>query len=233
VLKGQLQVELYPPERDDASTAKTPAPSSLSPLERELSGALRALRSSLAKAQAVPPFVVFSDASLEDMARRKPITLEAFAEVEGAGKAKQEKYGGAFVKEIYSFLNSRGLLSLGTTYGSAPPASPKPHRLDLTPTVLETERLLAEGHTLDSIAELRGISTSAIAEHITRLLEHNHPVDIWKHITPSQLEAVRPHLPLYTAEKRLKPIFDALGGELNYGQIRLALAWLQKQGVNL
>lgn len=64
---------------------------------------LRALRMQLAKEAGVPPFVVFSDKSLRDMASRMPATEEEFLEVNGVGAAKLERYGEAFLEEIRSF----------------------------------------------------------------------------------------------------------------------------------
>ncbi|WP_212391249.1 DNA helicase RecQ [Sporosarcina beigongshangi] len=61
---------------------------------------LRVLRRQLAQDAGVPPFVVFSDKSLQDMAARMPITEEDFLAVNGVGQAKLERYGEAFMNEI-------------------------------------------------------------------------------------------------------------------------------------
>jgi ATP-dependent DNA helicase RecQ len=66
--------------------------------------ALRILRKKLADEQHVPPYVVFSDASLRDMAARAPMDLDAFAGVNGVGKYKLDRYGEAFITEIREFL---------------------------------------------------------------------------------------------------------------------------------
>ncbi len=64
---------------------------------------LRALRMKLAQEAGVPPFVVFSDKTLRDMAARMPVTNEDFLEVNGVGLAKLERYGEAFMEEISAF----------------------------------------------------------------------------------------------------------------------------------
>lgn len=61
---------------------------------------LRALRMKLAQEAGVPPFVVFSDKTLRDMAARMPVTNDDFLEVNGVGLAKLERYGEAFMEEI-------------------------------------------------------------------------------------------------------------------------------------
>lgn len=64
---------------------------------------LRALRMKLAQEAGVPPFVVFSDKTLRDMAAKMPVTEEAFLEVNGVGTAKLERYGEVFMDEIKSY----------------------------------------------------------------------------------------------------------------------------------
>ena len=62
--------------------------------------ALRVLRRKIAEERGVPPYVVFSDASLHDMARARPMTLEAFREVKGVGDWKLETFGERFVAAV-------------------------------------------------------------------------------------------------------------------------------------
>ena len=62
--------------------------------------ALRALRRTIADERGVPPYLVFSDASLRDMARLRPITLDEFREVKGVGDWKLEAFGDRFVAAV-------------------------------------------------------------------------------------------------------------------------------------
>jgi ATP-dependent DNA helicase RecQ len=62
--------------------------------------ALRLLRRRIAEERGVPPYVVFSDASLRDMARARPMSLEAFREVKGVGDWKLETFGERFVAAV-------------------------------------------------------------------------------------------------------------------------------------
>ncbi|MCM3610066.1 DNA helicase RecQ [Planococcus sp. MERTA32b] len=64
---------------------------------------LRKIRKELADQGGVPPFVIFSDKSLQDMCARRPKTAEEFLEVNGVGANKLEKYGEAFLSAIRSF----------------------------------------------------------------------------------------------------------------------------------
>jgi ATP-dependent DNA helicase RecQ len=62
--------------------------------------ALRALRKRLADEAGMPPYIVFNDASLRDMAQRQPTTLEEFSNIAGVGQAKLARYGDQFVELI-------------------------------------------------------------------------------------------------------------------------------------
>ena len=65
---------------------------------------LRELRKRLADDKNIPPFVIFSDATLSDMSQQKPITQEAMLNVSGVGQQKYQQYGEIFINEIKMFL---------------------------------------------------------------------------------------------------------------------------------
>jgi ATP-dependent DNA helicase RecQ len=66
----------------------------------ELFERLRALRKRLADEHGLPPYVVFHDATLREMAARRPLTLDEFAELPGVGQAKLARYGDQFIAAI-------------------------------------------------------------------------------------------------------------------------------------
>ena len=68
--------------------------------DQDLFRALRVRRSALAKAEAVPAYVVLPDKSLIDMTRRRPATLAEMAEVHGIGEAKLKRYAAEFLAVI-------------------------------------------------------------------------------------------------------------------------------------
>ena len=70
------------------------------PLDEDLLTALKSLRFRLAKEQGLPSYMIFSNATLTDMARRRPKSLPDFLEVSGVGQVKAEKYGQVFLEEL-------------------------------------------------------------------------------------------------------------------------------------
>lgn len=80
-----------------ASAAELP---DLTPEQAELFEALRSLRTRLAREQQVPPYLIFNNATLEDMCRKRPTTPDELLEVSGVGAKKAERYGEAFLEVI-------------------------------------------------------------------------------------------------------------------------------------
>ena len=68
--------------------------------EEDLFEVLRALRKELAKDRGVPPFVVFSDRTLREMAREKPTTPNEMRQITGVGAVKLHEYGDDFIRQI-------------------------------------------------------------------------------------------------------------------------------------
>lgn len=65
---------------------------------------LKKVRLDLSKKRNVPPFIIFSDASLKDMATYKPVSEEAFLQIKGVGDKKLIQYGDIFIAEISEFI---------------------------------------------------------------------------------------------------------------------------------
>jgi len=76
-------------------------------VDKDLFERLKELRKGIAAKEGVPAYIVFSDASLRDMCRKKPASLVQFSAVNGVGAVKLEKYGEAFVEAIKQITNNR------------------------------------------------------------------------------------------------------------------------------
>jgi len=75
-----------------------------------LMGMLKELRKKVAKKLGVPPFVVFQDPSLEDMALKYPITIDELSNVHGVGEGKAKKYGNEFVELIARYVEDNDII---------------------------------------------------------------------------------------------------------------------------
>ena len=102
VLRGERTVHLVP-QRAVKPVVKTRAEQEAwEDVDPGLFESLRALRRDLARRRGVPPYVVFNDASLRDMVRRRPATPDEFLAVHGVGKKKLKDYGELFMERIAS-----------------------------------------------------------------------------------------------------------------------------------
>jgi ATP-dependent DNA helicase RecQ len=104
VLRGEQKVTLrrdQPTSRTkkDARASKT---AEMPPSAQSMFQALRTLRAQLAKAQGVPPYLVFHDTTLRAMAEARPQSLDAMASLPGVGRAKLDRYGATFLAVIRS-----------------------------------------------------------------------------------------------------------------------------------
>ena len=103
MLRGERRIELRrDPEAKRASRAerRTAAKVIEDPAAEALFQALRAKRMELARAQGVPPYVIFHDATLVEVALRRPIDRDALATVPGIGAAKLARYGEAILNVV-------------------------------------------------------------------------------------------------------------------------------------
>ena len=101
VLRGESELLLRrDPPVAKAKRERTARGARLSPDRHDLWEALRQRRRELAEGQRVPPYVIFHDASLQEMAERRPRTLEEFADISGVGEAKLRRYGQTFLDII-------------------------------------------------------------------------------------------------------------------------------------
>ncbi|WP_299257143.1 ATP-dependent DNA helicase RecQ [uncultured Aquimarina sp.] len=78
--------------------------------DNRLVGMLKDLRKSVAKKLGVPPFVVFQDPSLEDMALKYPVNIEELGNVHGVGEGKAKKYGKEFVALISKYVEENDIM---------------------------------------------------------------------------------------------------------------------------
>jgi len=102
LLKGEETPRLLRPAKKHVKVPK-PAKDSWENVNRGLFEVLRNLRREIANKKGVPAYIVFSDVTLRDMARRKPSTPDEFLKVSGVGLKKEEQYGTVFLNAIKTY----------------------------------------------------------------------------------------------------------------------------------
>jgi ATP-dependent DNA helicase RecQ len=100
--RGRERQTARPDRKTGTSTA------ALDPAARSLWEALRAWRLEEARRQELPPYVIFHDSTLTEVARRRPSSLAALAEIPGVGRSKLERYGGAVIAVVIESMTGAG-----------------------------------------------------------------------------------------------------------------------------
>ena len=98
-------VSMRLPQAEASAPVSSPVGGEQSP---DLLAMLKRLRWKIAMQESVPAYIIFSNATLEDMARKAPTTLEAFAKVNGVGSVKVKRFGEVFVDAIADYLQEHG-----------------------------------------------------------------------------------------------------------------------------
>ncbi len=172
-----------------------------------LDEALRGVRRSLANEQQVPPYIIFSDATLEELIEQKPTNTGQLRSVTGFGDKKIKRYGEAVVDTILAQLKSAPADKSGTK-----------------DTRLVTYAMYKEGQAVPTIARERNLKISTIYSHLAELCEEGHDVDLSQFLQKHERKAIFAALDELGVDVALKPLYKKLGEEINYDKLKLARA---------
>lgn len=177
---------------------------------------LRELRKRLADEKNMPPFVIFSDATLSDMSQKKPLSQIEMLNVSGVGEMKYQQYGEIFIREIASFLKTVSGInsaSLGVN------------------TYEFTFKLYQEGNSVEEIAEIRGLNTGTIISHLSKLYEEGKKINPWVFINQSEYQEIMGAATAMGMKKGdgMKALFEAMDMKYGYDKIKMAFAVFGKE----
>ncbi|MBE9162802.1 DNA helicase RecQ [Tychonema sp. LEGE 06208] len=189
---------------------------------------LRTLRKQIADEQFVPPYVVFADRSLRDMAEKRPQNLTEFEDVYGVGSNKRNKYGKVFLEAIHTFCKEQGLST-----GAAPSDVVNPPNLANVPSYsqMQTWELHKQGVTVEVIAEMRGMSQNTIAGHLVELMDTGREVDINLLVESERQQAIVNAIEVI-GDERLRAIYDFLQECYTFEEIKFVRAWWRQNYVS-
>lgn len=209
------------------------SPSALVDFDRELFERLRGFRRALAEERGVPPYVVFSDKTLQDMSRFYPQSLASMAKIFGVGKEKLSLFGEAFVQRILAYAQEKSLpdqIHLYRRENTRPLASIA--KRTSSTTIEATLRLFRERKTIQDIAALRKLSASTVLSHLEKSFEEGEKLDI-AHMTFSSMERFQAIMSAFQASggTALTPVRARLGEAYTFDELRLARFILRVKGV--
>jgi ATP-dependent DNA helicase RecQ len=175
---------------------------------------LRDLRKSLADAQGVPAYVIFSDLTLRHMARRYPLSDDEFRRVSGVGESKLRDFGAPFMEVVREYVQVNPRM----TFADPPARAERQARAN--DSARETLRLHRLGHSVEAIARERGFVVNTIYGHLSIVAEAGEAVDIGKLITaPEEREIAGAFAE--TGWDNLVGVRERLESRFDYGLLKL------------
>jgi ATP-dependent DNA helicase RecQ len=223
VLSGETKVELI---RATEIKPAEPVADGKPELFAELFKDLRLLRADFARNENLPPYIIFSDAALVEMATYLPTDIEGMMQISGVGEVKLERYGAQFVDCVRSFcerhsLSSRISLKSGRRVRKSR-AARIAGKMDTNEVSLE---LYQSGMTPSEIARERGFTLSTIENHLIKYLPTGE-VKIEDLVAAEKIAPIRQALFEAGDDYGLTPVLERLGDKFTYGEIRAVIAAL-------
>ncbi len=194
--------------RVEAAKKKAKAKPKRERVRDELFEALRTLRLQLARVRGVPPYIVFSDATLEEMAAKRPTTDLMMNEISGVGERKMHLYGEQFKQAIIDFLRKKEEAGEKVTGSS--------HILSFD--------MYKKGASIQEIAVKRSIKDLTVLSHLSKVYEEGEDLDISVFIQPHEIEHILKALPQLQVPYKMSDIFNHFEEKVPYDKIRFALA---------
>jgi len=237
VLRGQRDIRLRrDPDRRPARREKKPvevgAPTD--PEARTLWERLRERRRAMAQEQKVPPYVIFSDATLREMVLYRPRDLGELGRISGVGVVKLERYGADFLNVLADHESENGRPERVPPLPEAPlrkssPSQGRTRDVGLSATVRETLELIRSGTAPEEIAERRALKVTTVYSQLARCIEEGELElkDVAK-LPEDEIKSIEYAFSQIPNESpsTVKPVFDAFQGKYDYGLLRCVRAGL-------
>lgn len=191
---------------------------------------LRRVRKDLADAKGVPPYVIFGDVALRQMARRYPRDDDAFLAIPGVGDRKLKEYGSQFIEVIDEWLHENDPRDFEPDGFLDPaPRMQKPKQKEgLNATSRATLELFQAGQGVAAIAESRNLNATTIETHLANCIEAGKLTDLKGLIDEGEIDRIRVAVEEHGSHE-LRPIFEALNQEISYGKIRMGVAVMARE----
>lgn len=193
--------------------------------DKKLFEILRIIRKKIADENSVPPFVIFGDRSLQEMAQYFPQSAENFTNIFGVGEEKLKKFGERFMDVIRVYAEKYNLKEQEIPYEQVLKKEKK-RKEKKGSTVQKTKEYIGKKMSLIEIAKKRGLKIGTIVTHIEKYKEKDEKVDI-EYLKPNSemLQEIESAF-IKTKSDFLSPVFKALGEKYSYEEIRLAKLFL-------
>jgi ATP-dependent DNA helicase RecQ len=173
---------------------------------------LRIVRRAISDREKLPPYQVFSDATLQQMAEHLPLLPEEMHDISGVGKVKFQRYGTIFMEELLRIMREREEKNAYMLPGT---------------TTQVTYAFLKAKADIEHICQTRRIKEGTVYQHIGQLYEAGYPIELSLYLPDEIKSRVREAVDALGETDGLRPLYEHLNGEVPYHLIRLGMAWLE------
>ena len=222
VLKGEVSVELIKPHKTSQDIEEVAAP----PHDTELFELLRAERANIAREEGLPPYIIFSDSTLVEMATYFPQSREGMLDISGVGDVKLASYGSRFLSVLVDYCGRNGIESKRKSRFGA--TSKRRKNSAGGDTARASFQMYREGMPVGAIAASRGLAVSTIEGHLAKFVEKGE-IDLHEIVGPGKAEIIRSVLLEFGGDEAIGPVKAKLGDEYSYGEIRAVMADFQRK----
>jgi len=178
---------------------------------------LRVLRKRLADERGVPPYIVFSDVALRQMARIYPVSEGEFVRISGVGERKLAEFGKTFMGEVARYLETYPRQIFAEESFTAPAPASKPRLGD---TARETLKMFKTGLSVDAIATRRNLVTSTIYGHLATAIEAGESIDLAQFFSAQELGSISAAF-AKCGFGNLNGVHQMLGAKHDFGALRV------------
>jgi ATP-dependent DNA helicase RecQ len=215
------KIFLYKPESGREAIRKSAVADA--DCDRDLFDDLRLLRKKIADEKGVPPFVVFGDLALTQMATYFPQNEDSFAKISGVGEEKLKQYGKIFTDAIRVYAKEKNLAEKIIPAGRPPRAR---RAIRVGSTYEETKKLVEQKMPIDKIAKARKMTVGTITSHIEKLVAAGEGIDIGYLRPPAKkMDKIKAAFQK-SGGMALSPVREILGEEFSYDELRVARLFL-------
>ncbi len=220
-------------EESDQTGDKEPDKEDPKDYDQDLFNLLRNKRKQIADLANVPPYVIFPDKTLVEMANFFPQSLDGLQDIHGIGDVKLEKYGQAFLDIILEYCNEHQIeekRNFRTKRTKEPSISDKKLRHHVVGDLYNS------GQSIPDIMAKFKIKQVTVLGHLYKYLHDGHSLksDAVIHQSKASSEQLSAALEAFgkLGTEFLKPAFDALDGKIDYEELQiLRLYYLYQKGI--
>jgi len=188
---------------------------------------LRNLRREKAQELNLPPFVIFGDNSLQEMAYYFPQTKENFSQINGVGEKKLEQFGEDFLDLIKKFVKENNI---------SPKTISQENKIKIIKTNnpktkfnQKTKELIIKKTSINRIAKIQGFKPGTIINHLEKLIDTGEKLDLNYLQLPSNRYKTMKDAFKKCGDEKLKPVFEYLDGKFSYDELKLARVLLRAE----